>query len=88
MIECLQMFKRKIKMQKFSLHTHTIGFDGRNTEEEMLSTATELGWSHIGFSNHFIVHPAIKDAPMYQYACQRGYDNIYSSSLLEFHHLH
>ena len=70
-------------MQNFSLHTHTIGFDGRNTEEEMLSKAIELGWGHIGFSNHFIVHPVIKDAPMYQYACQRGYDNIYSSSFDE-----
>ncbi|MBE6452986.1 MAG: hypothetical protein E7012_05820 [Alphaproteobacteria bacterium] len=70
-------------MQKFSLHTHTIGFDGHNTEEEMLSTAQELGWNHIGFSNHFIVHPNIKDAPMYQYALKGGYNNIYSSSFDE-----
>lgn len=70
-------------MQKFSLHTHTIGFDGHNSEEEMLAQATTLGWSHIGFSNHFIVHPQIKEAPMYQYALKGGYNNIYSSSFDE-----
>ena len=30
-------------MQKFSLHTHTLGFDGRNSEEEMLLQAQALG---------------------------------------------
>lgn len=70
-------------MQKFSLHTHTIGFDGRNTEEEMLVKAKELGWTHIGFSNHFIVHPSIKNAPMYKYALKGGYQGIYSSTFDE-----
>lgn len=70
-------------MQKFSLHTHTTGFDGRNTEAEMLARAEELGWSHIGFSNHFIVHRAIKEAPMYKYAVKGNYHNIYSSSFDE-----
>lgn len=70
-------------MQKFSLHTHTIGFDGRNTEEEMLTQAVALGWRRIGFSNHFIVHPEIKAAPMYAYAVRGGYDNIYAASFDE-----
>lgn len=70
-------------MQRFSLHTHTSGFDGRNTEEEMLQKARELGLTHIGFSNHFIVHPKIKEAPMYQYAIKGNYQNIYSSSFDE-----
>ena len=55
-------------MQKFSLHTHTLGFDGQNTEKEMLAKAQELGWTHIGFSNHFIVHPNITESPMYAFA--------------------
>ncbi|MBQ9271541.1 MAG: histidinol-phosphatase HisJ family protein [Alphaproteobacteria bacterium] len=70
-------------MQKFSLHTHTLGFDGQNTEEEMLQKAVSYGWTHLGFSNHFIVHPRIKEAPMYQYALKGGYHNIYSSSFKE-----
>lgn len=70
-------------MQNFSLHTHTIGFDGQNTEEEMLEKAKELNWTHIGFSNHFIVHPSIKNAPMYKYALKGGYQNIYSSTFDE-----
>ena len=70
-------------MQKFSFHTHTTGFDGRSTEEEMVRRAEELGWEKIGFSNHFIVHEKIKDSPMYKYAKMGGYSNIYSSSFEE-----
>lgn len=70
-------------MQNFSLHTHTIGFDGRNSEEEMLRRAEELGWKKIGFSNHFIVHSRIEEAPMYDNAKKRGYNAIYSSSFEE-----
>ena len=70
-------------MQKFSLHTHTLGFDGQNTEEEMVAQAKSLGWTHLGFSNHFIVHPKIKEAPMYAYAVKGGYDKIYSASFDE-----
>lgn len=70
-------------MQNFSLHTHTLGFDGRNTEEEMLRKAQDLGWTHIGFSNHFIVHPDIEKSPMYKYAHKGGYQSIYSSNFAE-----
>jgi histidinol-phosphatase (PHP family) len=70
-------------MQKFSLHTHTIGFDGHNSEEEMVARASDLGWDLIGFSNHFIVYPTIKQAPMYEHASKGGYADIYSSSFDE-----
>lgn len=70
-------------MQKFSLHTHTIGFDGQNTEEEMILRAKELGWSRIGFSNHFIVHPNIKNSRMYEHAVKGRYEGIYSSTFDE-----
>lgn len=70
-------------MQKFSLHTHTLGFDGQQTELEMLQQAEVLGWSHIGISNHFIVHPNIKKSPMYYYAEKGNYAAIYSESFDE-----
>ncbi len=70
-------------MQNFSLHTHTIGFDGQNSVEEMVSQAQNLGWSKIGISNHFIVHPDIKKAAMYEYALCGGYSRIYSDSFDE-----
>lgn len=70
-------------MQNFSLHTHTLGFDGQNTEAEMLAQAQNLGWKQLGFSNHFIVHPNIKESPMYKYSIIGGYQNIYSSSFDE-----
>ncbi len=70
-------------MQTFSLHTHTLGFDGHNTEEEMIQQAQKLGWTRIGFSNHFIVHPVIKQAPMYEFALKGDYQNIYSATFEE-----
>lgn len=49
-------------MQKFSYHTHTnfMGFDGRNTAEEMIKKAEDIGFEEIGISNHFIYHPNLK----------------------------
>lgn len=70
-------------VQNYSLHTHTIGFDGRNTVDEMVARARELGWGALGISNHFIVHPEIKHSRMYEYAVRGGYANIYSETFDE-----
>lgn len=50
-------------MQKFSYHTHTniLGFDGKNTAEEMIKKAEEIGFEEIGISNHFIYHPNLQE---------------------------
>lgn len=64
----------------YTLHTHTIGFDGRNTVAEMIEAARAGGFKTIGFSNHFIVHPAIKKSKMYEYVVRGGYSNIYSEN--------
>lgn len=69
--------------QKFTLHTHTVGFDGQNTVPEMVARAREMGFDTIGISNHFIVNPKIKSARMYKYALKFGYSDIYSSSFDE-----
>ena len=70
-------------MQNFSIHTHTIGFDGNNSVSEMLEAAEFAGLKKLGISNHFIVHPVIKDTKMYDAALQRGYQNIYSATFGE-----
>ena len=70
-------------VQKFSFHMHTSGFDGQNTEEEMLKKAKEQGLEQIGFSNHFIVYPNIEKTNMYPYAVKGGYSTIYSSDFDE-----
>ena len=70
-------------MQQFSLHTHTLGFDGHQNEEQMMSKAVQIGFKALGISNHFIVHPKIKEAKMYAYALKGGYQNIYSASFAE-----
>ena len=63
----------------YTLHTHTVGFDGRNSAEDMVRVACARGFKTIGFSNHFIVHPDISKSPMYKYALRGGYANIYSN---------
>lgn len=70
-------------VQDFSLHTHTVGFDGRSTVAEMASRAKDLDMSLIGISNHFIVHPDVKKAHFYPHAVRGGYDNIYQSSFVD-----
>lgn len=70
-------------IQDFSLHTHTIGFDGRSTPSEMVARAHELGIKNLGISNHFIVHPNITKSRFYPHATKRGYNVIYSSSFDE-----
>ena len=65
----------------YSLHTHTFGFDGRNTEEQMIITARARGMKTLGFSNHFIVHPYVKKSRMYVYAVRGRYSNIYNDSV-------
>jgi len=50
-------------VQDFSYHTHTNTFglfDGQNSIKEMIDRAKALGWSHMGISNHMVVHPDVK----------------------------
>lgn len=68
---------------KYTLHTHTVGFDGQNSIQDMVNRARDMGFNTIGISNHFIVNPIIKQTKMYPYACDGGYSNIYSESFDE-----
>lgn len=70
-------------IQDYTLHTHTIGFDGQDTIQTMVNRARELGFKTIGISNHFIVNPVVKQAKMYKYAVRGGYSNMYSASFDE-----
>lgn len=64
-------------VQDFTLHTHTAGFDGKNTVAEMATCARNMGFGAIGISNHFIVHPNIRSANFYSFAVRGGYAGIY-----------
>ena len=66
--------------QRFTLHTHTIGFDGEDTARDMISRASNLGFRAIGVSNHLILHPDIAQAKFYRYARIGGYGAIYNST--------
>lgn len=65
-------------MQKFTLHCHTHAlncFDGRNTADEMISKAEELGFEAIGISNHFCWHPNVPQcSPMFINDEKKAYD--------------
>ena len=76
-------FKISPMTQKYTLHTHTVGFDGNDSIQVMVNRARELGFNTIGVSNHFIVHSDIKDSKMYSFAVRGGYDAIYSASFDE-----
>ena len=71
-------------MQDFTFHMHTNEFDGDNSVTEMVQKARELGFKHVGISNHFIVHPKIKEiGTFYPYSVQKGYSANYNSSFEE-----
>lgn len=66
--------------QDFTLHTHTVGFDGKNTADEMINKAAECGMRTVGISNHFIVHPYVTQSAFYQHAVLGGYPRIYNQT--------
>lgn len=70
-------------MQKFTFHMHTVGFDGKNTVHQMLGRAQYMGFSTVGISNHFIVHPEVKKSHFYEHSVKSGYGRIYSESFDE-----
>ena len=72
-----------LMVQDFTLHMHTLGFDGRDTAAQMVAHARKLGFKTVGISNHFIVHPDIRRSKLYGIALARGYGNIYSCSFDE-----
>ena len=51
-------------MLKANYHTHTVLCDGKNTAEEMVKRALDLGFEHLGFSGH--MDPGVHmDWPIY-----------------------
>ena len=76
-------------MQQFSLHTHTKSLDGCHSVFQMAEEAMRIGYTSLGISEHFIVHPLVKQSKMYQAAKYpsnpkvKPYDQIYSASFDE-----
>lgn len=66
--ERITKHRHPMQPARFSLHTHTIGFDATNTIEEMAVTARRIGFSALGISNHFIVYPGIEKTALYRAA--------------------
>ena len=76
-------------MQKFSLHTHVSALDGQSFVFEMSLHANRIGYTCLGISDHFIVHPLIKESQMSRFAMNpknpnvNPYHQIYYSSFEE-----
>lgn len=68
-----------VHCQDFTLHTHTNEFDGKNSASEMIDAARNAGFKTIGISNHFIVHPTIKQTKLYGASVAGGYQSMYST---------
>lgn len=49
-------------IQHFSYHTHTNFSDGRNSLEELIDRAKEIGLTELGISDHLIVHKDMKQS--------------------------
>lgn len=45
-----------MKIKPFDFHTHSVFCDGKNTLEEMILAACDLGFSALGFSGHSFTH--------------------------------
>ena len=63
-------------MQHFTYHTHTIFSDGKNTPEEMIEQAENLGLSEIGISDHLIVHKNISQTKNYPFLQKMTFSNF------------
>lgn len=64
-------------IQDFTYHCHTNFSDGKNSLEEMVAQAQNLGFSHIGISDHLIVHKNIEQSPSWQMMVSRSDAHIY-----------
>ncbi|MFV0626538.1 MAG: PHP domain-containing protein [Alphaproteobacteria bacterium] len=70
------------KIQDFSYHTHTVFSDGKNSIEEMLEKAVDVGYSEIGISDHLIVNEYFRENkvfhknPLYQEHYMYRYDFV------------
>lgn len=65
--------------QDFTYHCHTDFSDGKNSLEEMVEQAQKLGFSHIGISDHLIVHKNIEQSPSWQIMTGRSGSHIYKA---------
>lgn len=52
-----------LKIQSFSYHSHTNFSDGKNTIEEMVRCAKDIGFTELGISDHLIVHKNMQKSP-------------------------
>ncbi len=97
-LQHIRFIRNRTVIQKFSYHTHTDFSDGRNSAEEMILKAKEIGWQEIGISDHLTIHKNIKTLPDYSFtAYKRGavdglfmyssFAEIKESALRHFEHL-
>lgn len=64
-------------IQKFTYHCHTNFSDGKDSAEEMVDKAIDLGFSQLGISDHLIVHKNIKQSPSWPIMISRSNDHVY-----------
>ena len=64
-------------IQNYTYHCHTNFSDGKNSLEEMVEQAKKTGFSHIGISDHLIVHKNIEQSPSWPMMKSKSDSHIY-----------
>lgn len=67
------------EVQKFSYHNHTNFSDGKNSLEEMVQRAKEIGFTEMGISDHLIVHKNICKSPSWAAMVANNEADIYQT---------
>ena len=67
------------EVQRFSYHNHTNFSDGKNTPEEMVKRAKEIGFTEMGISDHLIVHKNICKSPSWAAMITNNGADIYQT---------
>ena len=80
-----------LNIQSYSYHTHTNFSDGKNTLEEMVARAKQIGFTEMGISDHLIVHKNMKKDVSWKFLKDLDTPYVYNDdfkSLLEKYKWH
>ena len=67
-----------MNIQNFSYHTHTSFSDGANDLQDMVRQAKKLGFSHLGVSDHLIVHKEFSSNKMIPFLQKKVSSHVFN----------
>ena len=67
-------------VQNFSYHTHTLFSDGADSLEDMVKRAKKIGFTHIGLSDHLIVHKDFYRSEYISFLQKKSCNHVFNSN--------